>query len=574
METPTKLQYLASISEYVKEMFAESDIPLSKLFRYFKKGMQGLLKQPRSFVPKGFLQENGSWKCPVSSEHLAQCIFFSRLAGAMYGERVLRFYDSLDEFKVTDLRSASISILYEASATLLTSPTKNVEELIGAVEPDASTQTRGGLLDVASKFRSGMETSVRACVEKQCGLPAACVRWVSVPTAGLDPLWALLEMSPEQTRGDLARRTVALAVRGSWSAGDWIGDTHVVPTQVFFPPLPPLHVLGFVDSPVDRFLPERFRALDRARVPAVRKAIARAFAESESRFAWRPDVVLRGMRRELAPDAEFADDPRAVEGFFAHRGFLLMASNIYYSALPFLAELVTPGTDLVVCGHSLGAGVAQVLAFFLRQRFPQTQCFAYAPPATVPRAAAAAMRPYVTSVVFNEDIVPRLSAFAGGNLAKRLHMRHRWEEAEREIARSSAPVTPRILDEAPADVFSARQLGYALDPDGPLCLFPGGTLLHIVFRDPGVKTSAQLLAARGVKSMKCLWHPGRPHRSEYLLLEPADLGNLDEVLLGPHVLLNHRPSEYTVALEALWQTQFGSPRRARYTPPESPMDTH
>ena len=39
--------------------------------------------------------------------------------------------------------------------------------------------------------------------------------------------------------------------------------------------------------------------------------------------------------------------------------------------------------QLVVTGHSLGAGTASVLAFLLRRLYPDTVCYAYSPPGCV-----------------------------------------------------------------------------------------------------------------------------------------------------------------------------------------------
>ena len=59
--------------------------------------------------------------------------------------------------------------------------------------------------------------------------------------------------------------------------------------------------------------------------------------------------------------------------------------------------------QLVVTGHSLGAGTASVLAFLLRRLYPDTVCYAYSPPGCVFNAAAAeASRSFVTSVTFGD----------------------------------------------------------------------------------------------------------------------------------------------------------------------------
>jgi sn1-specific diacylglycerol lipase len=36
--------------------------------------------------------------------------------------------------------------------------------------------------------------------------------------------------------------------------------------------------------------------------------------------------------------------------------------------------------QLIVCGHSLGAGVAALLSLLLRPYFPNLKCYAFSPP--------------------------------------------------------------------------------------------------------------------------------------------------------------------------------------------------
>ncbi len=82
-----------------------------------------------------------------------------------------------------------------------------------------------------------------------------------------------------------------------------------------------------------------------------------------------------------------------------------------------LESLLAPGGRaagfrLVLCGHSLGAGVAFLMALRLRAgAFPAARAFAFSPPgglATAELCAAAA--PWATSVVVGSEWIPRLTA--------------------------------------------------------------------------------------------------------------------------------------------------------------------
>lgn len=65
---------------------------------------------------------------------------------------------------------------------------------------------------------------------------------------------------------------------------------------------------------------------------------------------------------------------------------------------------------LVVVGHSLGAGIAVLLAMFLRNAYPDVRCFGYGMPgAVVDDATARDCSSYITAVILGTDMVPRMS---------------------------------------------------------------------------------------------------------------------------------------------------------------------
>ncbi len=66
--------------------------------------------------------------------------------------------------------------------------------------------------------------------------------------------------------------------------------------------------------------------------------------------------------------------------------------------------------ELVVTGHSLGAGTAVILTFMLRQFYPSAKCYAYSPPGgLLNEAAAVQSRDFALSVIVGKDLVCRLS---------------------------------------------------------------------------------------------------------------------------------------------------------------------
>lgn len=97
-----------------------------------------------------------------------------------------------------------------------------------------------------------------------------------------------------------------------------------------------------------------------------------------------------------------------------HRGMLNSARYVF-SKLEnekILDDLfiLHPDFNLVITGHSLGAGVASLLAIMLKAKYPNVRCFAFSPPGCViSDNCQEIVQEFVCSVVLGDDLVCRLS---------------------------------------------------------------------------------------------------------------------------------------------------------------------
>ena len=110
------------------------------------------------------------------------------------------------------------------------------------------------------------------------------------------------------------------------------------------------------------------------------------------------DQVLNGLNQE----------------FLAHAGMTEAAINIYRELIDkhvinqALSQL--PDAEIVVTGHSLGAGTAAILGFILRARYSKTYVYAYGPPGgLLNEAAQVEAEKFIVSVVCGDDFISRLS---------------------------------------------------------------------------------------------------------------------------------------------------------------------
>ena len=106
-----------------------------------------------------------------------------------------------------------------------------------------------------------------------------------------------------------------------------------------------------------------------------------------------------------------------LDGHCCHKGILARSKWLYNQikktkVLKTLYSEKSPFKDfsLVVCGHSLGAGCASLLAFMVRPAFPSVRCFAYEPPGgLLDEELAKKSEDFIITTIRQDDIVCRLS---------------------------------------------------------------------------------------------------------------------------------------------------------------------
>lgn len=132
------------------------------------------------------------------------------------------------------------------------------------------------------------------------------------------------------------------------------------------------------------------------------------------------DLVAKALPHELSTPFDKNNKAKTTE-IRVHEGIWIAASQLADDIEGLLRKLFVPaGYQVLLCGHSLGAGTSCLLGLLLRSRIPELQdkmsngknrlrVVAFATPAVLNFDACVACAPFCTSVVNNSDIVPRAS---------------------------------------------------------------------------------------------------------------------------------------------------------------------
>ncbi|QDZ21431.1 alpha/beta-hydrolase [Chloropicon primus] len=144
-------------------------------------------------------------------------------------------------------------------------------------------------------------------------------------------------------------------------------------------------------------------------------------------FGVRGTVTRKDMLTDLDSKAEVHS------GRAMHRGMLQSAKALLEKVQQQLADLSDEGFRVVLVGHSLGAGTAALLAILLKETnaIKSLSCYAIAPPPVVELSLAVESKPYIESLVCNDDIVCRMSVANMRGLTEEL-LQLNWGQMARE----------------------------------------------------------------------------------------------------------------------------------------------
>ena len=263
-------------------------------------------------------------------------------------------------------------------------------------------------------------------------------------------------------------------------------------------------------------------------------------------------VTIRGSVRLQDVLTDLVCDHATVEGSplgsgTAHAGMLKAAQRLLAALRPTLvsALLQHPSFSLLFCGHSLGGGLAALLATLLgpslevanpdgsQARRVPVRAYAYGAPAVLSLDLARAASALVTSVVEGADMVPRFGLATARDLRDMLGLLHREggliervaaHRRERECAAVSRPGTGEVQAWARSILGWLRVEMTTVRTDR---LYPPGRVLW------------RIASASEAEGAAMVWRLADPTEFESLLL------------VGSQMLTDHVPSAYARMLGRL-----------------------
>lgn len=263
----------------------------------------------------------------------------------------------------------------------------------------------------------------------------------------------------------------------------------------------------------------------------------------------RGTLSLQDVLTDLKADAETLPLDPSKEEWVGHKGMVqaaiyikkkLKEDLILAKAFQKAKDQSQEKYDLVLVGHSLGAGTAAILAIMLQQEYQDIQCYAYSPPGgLLSQECVEATKSFITSVVIAKDVVPRIGLHQMEllrtdliNLIKKSR-NPKWKIIMTALCCGTESASQITYDDIREDLErnvtkhpSDEQIG--LTAHKPM--FPPGKIILVVRKHSGEKR----LCGQVEPVYQAIW---------------ADNSDFQEVLVSPTMVNDHMPDNVLEALE-------------------------
>uniref|UniRef100_A0A1Y1KXQ5 Diacylglycerol lipase-alpha n=1 Tax=Photinus pyralis TaxID=7054 RepID=A0A1Y1KXQ5_PHOPY len=276
----------------------------------------------------------------------------------------------------------------------------------------------------------------------------------------------------------------------------------------------------------------------------------------------RGTLSMNDILTDLNAEAERIPVEPLHDDFLGHKGMVSAAvyilekirlEKLLERAHNYRTFLGTKDYDLVIVGHSLGAGIASILGIMLRKEYPNLSCYCYSPPGgLLSMAAMEYTKSFTTAVVLGKDVVPRLGLNQMEALradlinAIKRSVDPKWKIISCGVMCCCCAIEPTsatelsTADQVMADYIQEKQqtrtTGGVHPSDSTIALtrhppmYPPGRVIHIVRHHP---TKDEKALSGNDPVYQAIW---------------AENTDFDEVLISPVMIQDHMPDTLLTAL--------------------------
>ncbi|XP_031330200.1 sn1-specific diacylglycerol lipase alpha isoform X2 [Photinus pyralis] len=276
----------------------------------------------------------------------------------------------------------------------------------------------------------------------------------------------------------------------------------------------------------------------------------------------RGTLSMNDILTDLNAEAERIPVEPLHDDFLGHKGMVSAAvyilekirlEKLLERAHNYRTFLGTKDYDLVIVGHSLGAGIASILGIMLRREYPNLSCYCYSPPGgLLSMAAMEYTKSFTTAVVLGKDVVPRLGLNQMEALradlinAIKRSVDPKWKIISCGVMCCCCAIEPTsatelsTADQVMADYIQEKQqtrtTGGVHPSDSTIALtrhppmYPPGRVIHIVRHHP---TKDEKALSGNDPVYQAIW---------------AENTDFDEVLISPVMIQDHMPDTLLTAL--------------------------
>lgn len=292
-------------------------------------------------------------------------------------------------------------------------------------------------------------------------------------------------------------------------------------------------------------------------------------------------VAMRGSMSlsDMVTDMNGQTDKLPIEDcpddWLCHRGITRAASYVKSTLLQeFILDrafncrpdLGSQEYSLILCGHSLGAGVAAILGILLRKHYPNLKAYLYSPPGgMLSLPVVEYTKQFATGIILGNDCVPRLG------IAQLERLRYHVLLSLKSSQRSTSKVLARAL--CPSCCFGTNNVEY--DPSQSLNLLHGtggrsfdfkgskipfqvqpqvlyvpGRLIHIV-KNYSFKSKARRLFNEPI--YQAIWHENTAY---------------DRIMISEGMFYDHLPNNLMHAMKMLFSKTLPARKESKSTASE------